>query len=157
MLARAGAALRGVVALHGILSAPVPAQRDAVVSKVLVLHGDADSVAPAESAIDFQEEMRWPARTGRSIFTVMRSTALRAKELPATEHPKLSYIHKRKPDRGKRRSSSYERYLNKGYSDDAVTRIGRLGPDRPYPPEAAVGLVPRSAYVGTHLRQLADG
>jgi len=57
-LARAGAALRGVVALHGILSAPVPAQRDAVVSKVLVLHGDADPVAPAESAIDFQKEMR---------------------------------------------------------------------------------------------------
>jgi dienelactone hydrolase len=57
-LARAGAALRGVVALHGILSAPVPAKRNAVVSKVLVLHGDADPVAPAESTSDFQKEMR---------------------------------------------------------------------------------------------------
>ena len=57
-LARAGAALRGVVALHGILSARVPAQRNAVVPKVLVLHGDADRVAPAESATDFQKEMR---------------------------------------------------------------------------------------------------
>jgi len=57
-LARAGAPLRGVVSLHGILSAPVLAQRNAIVSKVLVLHGDADPVMPAESAIDFQKEMR---------------------------------------------------------------------------------------------------
>ena len=57
-LARAGAALRGVVSLHGILSAPIAAQRNAVVSKILVLHGDADPVVPAESVIDFQKEMR---------------------------------------------------------------------------------------------------
>jgi len=57
-LARAGAALRGVVSLHGILSAPIPAQQNAVVAKVLVLHGDADPVAPAASVIDFQKEMR---------------------------------------------------------------------------------------------------
>ena len=57
-LARAGAALRGVVSLHGILSAPIPAQRNAVVSKILVLHGDADPVAPTQSVIDFQKEMR---------------------------------------------------------------------------------------------------
>jgi hypothetical protein len=57
---------------------------------------------------------------------VTRSTALRAKEWPATEHPKLVYIHKRKPDRGKRWSSSYEKYWNKGYSYGAVTRVGRL-------------------------------
>ena len=57
-LARAGAALRGVVSLHGILSAPIPAQRNAVVSKILVLHGDADPVASAGSVIDFQKEMR---------------------------------------------------------------------------------------------------
>jgi dienelactone hydrolase len=43
-LARAGAALRGVVSLHGILSAPIPAQQNAVVGKVLVLHGYADPV-----------------------------------------------------------------------------------------------------------------
>jgi dienelactone hydrolase len=53
----AGAALRGVVSLHRILSAPIPAQRNAVVSKILVLHGDADPVVPAESVIDFQKEM----------------------------------------------------------------------------------------------------
>jgi dienelactone hydrolase len=57
-LARAGAALRGVVSLRGILSAPIPAQQNAVAAKILVLHGDADPVAPAESVIDFQKEMR---------------------------------------------------------------------------------------------------
>ena len=57
-LARAGASLRGVVSLHGILSATIPAQRNAVVSKILVLHGDADPVASAESVMDFQKEMR---------------------------------------------------------------------------------------------------
>jgi len=66
-----------------------------------------------------------PRRIGRSIFTVTRSTALRAKESPATERPKLDYIHKQKPDRGKRRSSSYEKCLNKSYSSGAFTRIGR--------------------------------
>jgi|SRR5580692_4163113 hypothetical protein len=52
-------------------------------------------------------------RTGRSTFTVMRNTVLRAKELPAIERPKLDCIHKRKQDRGKRRSSSCEKYSNK--------------------------------------------
>jgi dienelactone hydrolase len=41
-----------------ILSAPKPAKPRAVEAKVLVLHGDADPVAPAESLIDFQNEMR---------------------------------------------------------------------------------------------------
>ena len=57
-LARAGAPVRGVVSLHGILSTPMAAQPKTVVSKILVLHGDADPVAPAESVIDFQKEMR---------------------------------------------------------------------------------------------------
>jgi|SRR5580704_4470922 dienelactone hydrolase len=57
-LARAGAALRGVVSLHGILTAPMPAKPRAVEAKVLVLHGDGDPVAPVESLIDFQKEMR---------------------------------------------------------------------------------------------------
>jgi dienelactone hydrolase len=57
-LARAGAPIRGVISLHGILSAPIPATPRAVAAKVLVLHGDADQVAPTESVLDFQKEMR---------------------------------------------------------------------------------------------------
>src|SRR5208282_4786591 len=57
-LARAGAALRGVVTLHGILSAPVPAQRNAGVPKILVLHGDADPLAPFDQLAAFRDEMR---------------------------------------------------------------------------------------------------
>jgi dienelactone hydrolase len=57
-LARAGAPLRGVVSLHGILSAPIPAQPKAVAAKVLVLHGDADPVAPFEQLAALRDEMR---------------------------------------------------------------------------------------------------
>ena len=57
-LARAGASLRGVVSLHGILNSPQPAQRKTVVSKILVLHGDADPVAPFDQLTALREEMR---------------------------------------------------------------------------------------------------
>jgi dienelactone hydrolase len=57
-LARAGAPLRGVVSLHGILSAPIPAQQDTVLSKILVLHGDADPLTPFDQVTAFCDEMR---------------------------------------------------------------------------------------------------
>jgi dienelactone hydrolase len=57
-LARAGGPLRGVVSLHGILTTPMAAQPKTVVSKILVLHGDADTVVPLESVIAFRAEMR---------------------------------------------------------------------------------------------------
>jgi dienelactone hydrolase len=57
-LARAAAPLRGVVSLHGILNTPMAAQPKTVVSRILVLHGDADPVVPVESVIAFREEMR---------------------------------------------------------------------------------------------------
>lgn len=57
-LARAGAPLRGIVALHGILSAPLPAEPNAIRAKVLVQHGDADPVVPFGEVVAFMEEMR---------------------------------------------------------------------------------------------------
>lgn len=57
-LARAGAPLLGVVSLHGILSAPIPAEPHGVEAKVLVLCGDADPVVPFEALVAFREEMR---------------------------------------------------------------------------------------------------
>jgi dienelactone hydrolase len=57
-LARAGAPLRGVVSLHGILSAPIPAAPNTVVSKILVLHGDADPLATFDQLATFRDEMR---------------------------------------------------------------------------------------------------
>ena len=57
-LARAGAPLRGVVSLHGILTAPIPAQRNAILSKILVLHGDADPLASFDQVSAFRDEMR---------------------------------------------------------------------------------------------------
>jgi dienelactone hydrolase len=56
-LARAGGPLCGVVSLHGILTTPMGAQPKTVLPKILVLHGDADLVAPLESVVGFREEM----------------------------------------------------------------------------------------------------
>jgi dienelactone hydrolase len=57
-LARAGAPLQGVVSLHGILNTPLPAQPETVKAKILVLHGDADPLAPFDELATFREEMR---------------------------------------------------------------------------------------------------
>lgn len=57
-LARAGASLKGVVSLHGILSAPVPAVPLGIRAKVLVLHGDDDPLVPLSEVTAFVEEMR---------------------------------------------------------------------------------------------------
>jgi dienelactone hydrolase len=56
-LARAGAPLRGVVSLHGLLSAPMPATARSMTAKVLVLHGDADPLVPFEQLAAFRDEM----------------------------------------------------------------------------------------------------
>lgn len=57
-LARAAAPLRGVISLHGILTAPIPAQRHKVLSKILVLHGDADPLVSFDQLAGFCNEMR---------------------------------------------------------------------------------------------------
>ena len=56
-IARAGAPLRGVVCLHGMLTAPIPAERGVVRARVLVLHGDADPLASFADIGAFREEM----------------------------------------------------------------------------------------------------
>jgi dienelactone hydrolase len=57
-LARAGAQLRGVVSLHGILTAQIPAQPKTTMAKILVLHGDADPLVSFEQLGLFRQEMR---------------------------------------------------------------------------------------------------
>lgn len=56
-LVRAGAPLKGVVCLHGMLNAPVPARPRAIQAKILVLHGDADPHSPFAELAAFREEM----------------------------------------------------------------------------------------------------
>jgi dienelactone hydrolase len=57
-LARAGAALRGVVSLHGMLNTPLPAEAGKIKAKILVLHGDADPLIPLNEISAFVNEMR---------------------------------------------------------------------------------------------------
>jgi len=55
-LARSGADVRGVVSFHGILK-PNGMQSKPIKSKVLVLHGQDDPLAPVEDVIAFEKEM----------------------------------------------------------------------------------------------------
>ena len=56
-LARAGAALKGVVSFHGLLGAPDNTQDSTIKAKVLVLHGHDDPMGPVEQVIAFEQEM----------------------------------------------------------------------------------------------------
>jgi dienelactone hydrolase len=56
-LARAGTPLRGVVSLHGLLTAPLSSQPKTILAKILVLHGDSDPLATFEQLTQFRNEM----------------------------------------------------------------------------------------------------
>lgn len=55
--ARAGEDLAGVVSFHGILPTTAPAAPGGIRPRILVLHGDADPLAPREHVLAFWEEM----------------------------------------------------------------------------------------------------
>jgi dienelactone hydrolase len=57
-LARSGAALSGVVSLHGGLETPSPADAKTFKPRVLALHGADDPLAPTEHRVAFEDEMR---------------------------------------------------------------------------------------------------
>lgn len=56
-LARTGADVRGVVSFHGLLGAPGNTAGQAIRSKVLVLHGHEDPMAPVEDVIALEDEL----------------------------------------------------------------------------------------------------
>ena len=56
-LARTGAYLQGVVSFHGLLGAPGNTKANIINSKVLVLHGNDDPMAPVDQVIALQQEL----------------------------------------------------------------------------------------------------
>ena len=56
-MARTGADLRGVVSFHGLLGAPGNTEGTKISSKVLVLHGWRDPLAPPDQVLAFADEM----------------------------------------------------------------------------------------------------
>lgn len=56
-LARSGAAIKGVVSFHGLLSAPENVVKNPIKAKVLVLHGNDDPMAPVEQVHALQDEL----------------------------------------------------------------------------------------------------
>ena len=55
-MARDGQDLAAVASFHGLLSTDLPA-RDAIATRMLICHGDADSLVPRQQVTDFWEEM----------------------------------------------------------------------------------------------------
>jgi dienelactone hydrolase len=56
-LARAGAAIKGVVSFHGGLDSPTPADGAKITARVLALHGADDPYVPAAELAAFEKEM----------------------------------------------------------------------------------------------------
>ncbi|WP_447751357.1 dienelactone hydrolase family protein [Pseudomonas nicosulfuronedens] len=56
-MARAGLPLAGVASFHGILATQTPAQPGQIKAKILVEHGAADTLVPADSVTAFKTEM----------------------------------------------------------------------------------------------------
>ncbi|MDW7711000.1 MAG: dienelactone hydrolase family protein [Deferrisomatales bacterium] len=81
-LARANAAVQGVVSFHGGLKTADPAATSAVGPKVLVLHGADDPFIPAEDLAAFQEEMR---RAGADWQLVLYGGAQHSFSNPAAD------------------------------------------------------------------------
>ncbi|MFI1995392.1 dienelactone hydrolase family protein [Actinoplanes sp. NPDC020271] len=84
---RDGAALRGVVSLHGRLIAHEPAEVGAISGALLVLTGGADDVVPDSAIVAFQDELR--TRADLDWQVTVYSGADHAFSLPGTPayHP----------------------------------------------------------------------
>ncbi len=67
-LARSGAPLAGVVAFHGTLDTPVPADGRNIKGKVLVLHGADDPFVPMTQVGAFMDEMRQAKTDWQMVF-----------------------------------------------------------------------------------------
>ncbi len=95
-LARAGADVRAVVSVHGILATSMPAAPGAVKAAVLVLHGADDPISPKAHRDAFESEMnaagaRWYALTfGRVVHSYTdvgaHNPPISLYDEPATRH-----------------------------------------------------------------------
>lgn len=56
-LARSGANLKAAITFHGVLSAAAPAEKGKIQAKILVLHGEADSMVSLDDVAQFKADM----------------------------------------------------------------------------------------------------
>lgn len=67
-MARAGMPLAGVVSFHGGLGAKMPAEKDAVKAKVLVLHGADDPLVPQDEIKAFKDEFNTAGADWQMVY-----------------------------------------------------------------------------------------
>ncbi|MFO0688450.1 MAG: dienelactone hydrolase family protein [Myxococcota bacterium] len=98
-LARANAPLRGVASFHGILTPPptgaLAAAKDAIVPKVLVLHGWDDPFVPAETVTAFAREM---SERGADWQLVAYGGTVHGFTKPSANQPEIGAVYDAKAD-----------------------------------------------------------
>lgn len=95
-LARTGADLCGVVSFHGLLAAPGNTSGNAIKAKVLVLHGHADPMAPAEEIKLLQDEL---TRAGSDWQLHVYGNTLHAFTNPLANDPNFGTLYEPRADR----------------------------------------------------------
>ncbi len=95
-LARSGAAVRGVVAFHGLLQGAPKVPSETISAKVLVLHGHDDPFAPPEQLAAFCREM---TEAGADWQVHVYGRTQHAFTNPAANDPKLGTVYNETADR----------------------------------------------------------
>lgn len=88
-LARSGAEVRGVVSFHGLLK-PTGLAPQPIKAKVLVLHGDADPMAPLEDYVALREEL---TQAGADWQVHVYGNTLHGFSDPGANNPALGIRH----------------------------------------------------------------
>lgn len=100
-LARSGAAVQGVVSFHGLLSAPGNTAGRKIKSRILVLHGYDDPMAPPDAMAELADELT-RAQADWQIHAY--GTTLHAFTNPAADDPEFGTVYNAQADKRSWRS-----------------------------------------------------
>lgn len=95
-LARSGAAVKGVVSLHGLLDAPGIETPATITAKVLALHGHDDPMVPVEQVNAFQTEM---TQAGADWQLHAYGNTMHAFTNPGANNPSFGAVYNKAADR----------------------------------------------------------
>lgn len=110
-LARMGTDTVGVVSFHGLLSAPANTAGKKIQSKVLILHGNDDPMAPTDDVIAIQQEL---TEAGADWQLHSYGNTMHAFTNPQANDPSFGTVYDAKAD--SRSWSTLIQFLNESFS-----------------------------------------